>query len=443
MSELLDGLFGDPAVDAVFNSTATVATLLDVIAAIAGAEADVGRLPEAAAQAIRAAARADRIDFGALAAGAGASGNLAIPLVEQLTSVVAREHPDAAQYVHQSATSQDVLDTAAIVQVRAAGALVVARTERAAERAIALADRYRAVPIAGRTWLQQATPTSFGLKLAMTGDALGRCARRLEAAIARAAVVQLGGATGTLAAFGDHGLDVAASLGRALGLAVPSVPWHAHRDRLADVGAALGILAGTLGKVGRDVGLLAQTEVAEAHEGSPGGSSAMPQKRNPVRAAVAIAAAVRAPGLVATLLAALPQEHERGLGTWPAEWETLPALVRLVGGAARAVEELLTDLVVDPERMAANLDRSAGLIYAEAVTMALVPAIGKPRARELVRRACEETRATGRHLRDVLLADPVAAPLLIDRALGDLFDARQSLGLAGAMIDRVRSDHHA
>jgi 3-carboxy-cis,cis-muconate cycloisomerase len=443
MSELLDGLFGDPEVDAAFGTPATVGTLLDVLAAIAGAEAAVGLVPVAAAEAIRAAARVDRIDLGLLATGARANGNLVIPLVEQLARAVSSDAGDAARYVHLGATSQDVLDTATVIQLRTAGAAIVARTNRAAERALALADRYRGVAIAGRTWLQHATPTSFGLKLAMTGDALRRCGRRVEAAIDRAAVVQLGGAAGTLAAYGDRGLEVAAALGRTLGLLVPSVPWHAHRDRLADVAAALGILAGTLGKVGRDVGLLAQTEVAEAHEGTPGSSSAMPQKQNPVRAAVAIAAAIRAPGLVATLLAALPQEQERGLGGWPAEWETLPALARLVGGAARAVDELLAGLVVAPERMAANLDRSAGLIYAEAVTMALAPSIGKPKAKELVRRACEETRATGRHLRDVLATDPVAAPLLPARALGELFDPSRSLGLALALIDRVLSGSHA
>jgi 3-carboxy-cis,cis-muconate cycloisomerase len=443
MSELLDPLFGDPDVDATFTSAATTRVMLDVLAALVHAEAAAGLVPADAVSVIRAAARVDRIDLAALAAGARASGNLAIPLIEQLTAAVATRNPEAAPFVHLGATSQDVIDTACVLQVRTAGAVIVARTERAAQTALALAERFAEAPIAGRTWLQQATPTSFGLKLAMTGDALRRCGHRVDEAIARAAVVQLGGAVGSLSAFGDRGHDVAVALGEALGLAVPPVPWHAHRDRLADVAAALGILAGTLGKIGRDVGLLAQTEVGEAHESSPGGSSAMPQKQNPVRSAVAIAAALRAPGLVATMLAALPQEHERGLGGWPAEWETLPALVRLVGGAARAIDELVAGLVVDPARMEANLDGSGGLIYAEAIALALAPAIGRPKAKELVRRACEASRATGRPLRDVIALDPIAAPLLPDAVLARLFDPRHSLGLARQMIDRVVSDNHA
>jgi 3-carboxy-cis,cis-muconate cycloisomerase len=269
---------------------------------------------------------------------------------------------------------------------------------------------------------------TFGLKAAGWCDALTRAESRVAAA-AQGLPLQLGGAAGTLAALGDRGLAVTAALGRILDLPVPALPWHAHRDRLAEVAAAIGIAAGTLGKIGRDLALLAQTEVGEAAEAAPGGSSTMPQKRNPIAASVAIAAAVRAPGLVATVLAAMPQEHERGIGGWQAEWETVPDLVRVTAGSARAIAEALATLQVDPERMRRNLAASNGLILAEAV--------GKEEAHRLVAAVSRRVSETGADLEQAVRSDPTIATHLAADEIGWLFRPESYLGSTAALIDRV------
>jgi 3-carboxy-cis,cis-muconate cycloisomerase len=274
----------------------------------------------------------------------------------------------------------------------------------------------------GRTWLQQATPITFGLKAAGWCDALDRAANHLESALADASVLQFGGASGTLAALGDRGPAVAAELGQRLGLTVPPIPWHSHRERLASLACALGVATGTAGKIGRDLGLLAQTEVGEAHEpdSSAGGSSAMPHKRNPVRAAAAIAGAVRSPGLVATMLSAMLQEHERGLGGWQAEWDTMPELVTIAGQSAAAIAGALEALVVDPERMRTNVNMTDGLILAESIAMRLAPQMGKSDAHAAVKRAGQRA-AAGESFADVLASDPAVSAILdrseIDQAL--------------------------
>ena len=300
--------------------------MLDVEAALAEAEASSRRDSARGGPAIRAAARADCTFDAAASTRSAQAGNLAIPLVRHLTDRVASSDADAARYVHWGATSQDIIDTALVLQLRASVPLVAGDLGRAADAAAEHARRHATTPMPGRTWLQQATPITFGLKAAGWCDALGRVRRGLESALENAIVLQFGGASGTLAALGDRGSVVATALGRALALPVPPIPWHAHRDRLAGLACALGVATGTGGKIARDLGLLAQTEVAEAHEPAvgAGGSSSMPHKQNPVNAAIAIAAAVRAPGLVATVLSAMLQEHERALGGWQAEWDTLP-----------------------------------------------------------------------------------------------------------------------
>jgi len=292
MSELLDPLFGDEDVSAAFTPRATVQAMLDVEVALAEALSLTGLISGRAVGPIRAAARAELFDLAALASHAARAGNLAIPLVGALTSRVESSDPEAARSVHWGATSQDVLDTALVLQLRASVPLIVARIERAADAAADQARRHAAIPMPGRTWLQHATPITFGLKAAGWCDGLDRVGARLATALDTASVLQLGGAAGTLASLGSDGLAVADAMGRLLSLRVPSIPWHAHRDRLADLAAALGIAVGELGKVGRDLALLAQTEVAEASEAAPGGSSTMPQKRNPVAASVALTVAI-------------------------------------------------------------------------------------------------------------------------------------------------------
>jgi 3-carboxy-cis,cis-muconate cycloisomerase len=297
--------------------------------------------------------------------------------------------------------------------------------------------------MAGRTWLQQATPITFGLKAAGWVDALDRTAKGVRAALDAATVLQFGGASGTLAALGTDGPAVAARLAALLTLNVPAIPWHAHRDRFASLASALGVATGTCGKIARDLGLLAQTEVAEAHEPAAqgGGSSTMPYKRNPVRATIAIAAAVRVPGLVATMLSAMLQEHERGLGGWPAEWETMPEIVALAGSAARAVAGALEDLVVDPAQMRRNLDMTGGLVMAEAVAMQLAPALGKQQAHAQVERAASTAAAAGRAFADVLAEDPTVAGVLDPSQIQQALAAEHYLGSTAALIADVLEQH--
>jgi 3-carboxy-cis,cis-muconate cycloisomerase len=414
--------------------------LLDAEAALARASAAAGVIPAAAAAAIAACCDAGRFDVDALGRASAAAGNPVVPLVRALAEQLPEE---AAGHVHQGATSQDVLDTAAaLVAHRALGPLLRDLAAAAAACA-ALAEAHRGTVLAGRTLLQQAVPVTFGLKAASWLVGLDETRVRLAEVRRRELAVQLGGAAGTLAGFGDRGLRVLAGFAADLGLAEPTVPWHAVRARPAALAGALGACAGVLGKVARDVALLAQNEVAEVREGGEGrgGSSAMPHKRNPVAAVAVAACTARVPGLVATMLAAMPQEHERAAGGWHAEWEPQRELLRLVGSAASWCRELLEHLEVDPGRMRANLDAAGGLPLAAAAAAALAGPLGRRRAREAVELASRRAAEEGRPLREVLLASPEVAGRLggddLDRAL----DPAAQLGAAGALVDRALAAH--
>jgi 3-carboxy-cis,cis-muconate cycloisomerase len=293
--------------------------------------------------------------------------------------------------------------------------------------------------MAGRTWLQQSTPITFGLKAAGWADALQRTARSASRALDEALVLQFGGASGTLAALGGDGLRVADALAGILRLRRPPIPWHAHRERLAALSCALGVACGTLGKIGRDVTLLSQTEVQEAAEsaGQAGGSSTMPQKRNPVNASRMLASALRAPGLVATMLGAMVQEHERGPGGWQAEWETLPELVRVAAGAAAAGADMLEGLTVDERQMEANLETTGGLVMAEAVAMRLARHVGKQEAHALVQSAARDAAAGERPFADVLAGNPAIARWLDRDALTEVLTPANYLGAAPQFIADV------
>jgi 3-carboxy-cis,cis-muconate cycloisomerase len=427
----------------IMVTRADVQAMLEVEAALAEAEASLGVIPEAAARPIRAAARAETFDAPALQAEAALAGNIAIPLIRHLTEKVAITDPDAARYVHWGATSQDIIDTALVLQLRDRVPAILQDFARAANAAAVHAERHASTPMAGRTWLQQATPITFGLKAAGWVDALDRVGRTLRAAFDDAMVLQFGGASGTLAALGEHGTAVTKAVAARLTLTVPALPWHAHRDRLALLACALGVATGTAGKIGRDVGLLAQTEVGEAHEagGEGGGSSSMPHKQNPVRAAIAAAAAVRAPGLVATMIAAMSQEHERALGGWQAEWDTMPELVRVSGDAARALAELLEGLVVHPERMQANLEASGGLVLAEAIAMRLAPALGKEAAHAHVRQAARQALEDRRAFVDVLAEDPAITAVLDRSSIERALRPENYLGSSVAFVGNVLARH--
>jgi 3-carboxy-cis,cis-muconate cycloisomerase len=433
-------LFVPPALAKAFNDTARIERMLEFEAALARAEARTGVIPGAAAEAIAHACRAEAYDLGALHAAAMDSGNLAIPLVAALTRRVGDIDADAKGWVHWGATSQDVIDTGLVLQLREGLVFVEAELDRLREALATQADAHRRTVMPGRTWLQQASPVTLGGKLAACLAAFDRDRARLDALKRNLFVVQLGGAAGNLAALGERGIDVTRALAAELKLDVPPTPWHTQRDRLCECASVLGIVTADAGKLARDLALLAQTEVGEAFEPSApgrGGSSTMPQKRNPVGAAIALSAATRVPGLVATMLVAAVQEHERGLGNWPAEWDTLPRIVELCGSALVAVAQVLSGLRVDAERMRANIELTQGQLFAEAAQMALAPKLGRDIAHGLVAEACRRAASEGRHVRDVLAETPPAREALDRAALTALFDPQQYLGSNDVYIDRV------
>jgi 3-carboxy-cis,cis-muconate cycloisomerase len=424
----------------VFSDQAAVQRMLDFEAALARAEAAHGVIPASAAAPIAACCKVASLDLPALAQAAAAAGNLAIPLVKQLTAAVLREDAEAGKYVHWGATSQDAIDTGLVLQLRDALALIDADLAALADALAGLARNHRDTTMVGRTWMQHALPTSFGLKAAGCLDAMLRHRQRLDEVRGRALALQFGGAAGTLASLGDQGLAVAATLAQELGLSLPDLPWHTQRDRMAEVATVLGLLTGTLGKMARDISLLMQTDVAEVAEPSApgrGGSSTMPHKRNPVGCAAALTAAVRVPGLVSTMLSGMVQEHERALGGWQAEWDTLPDIVLLTSGALRQMRDVAAGLQVDAARMRANLDLTHGLIMGEAAMLALGATIGRMAAHKLVEQASQQAAASGRHLRAVLGSDVEVGRHLTTEALDKLFDPANYRGEAGAFVDRV------
>ncbi|MGB8494416.1 MAG: 3-carboxy-cis,cis-muconate cycloisomerase [Candidatus Acidiferrum sp.] len=437
---LLDALFRYDALDRLFSDEARIQGMLDFEAALARAEATSGIVPASQAQIIAGKCRPEQFDFSVIAKDAALSGNLAIPLVKKLTEIVAHVDKDAARFVHWGATSQDVIDTGCILQVRRAFDLFDQDLARLSGSLVTLAETHRATRVVARTWMQQALPTTFGFIVAGWLDAVSRHRNRLAEIKPRVLTLQFGGAVGTLAALGGRGPEVAKALADDLRLSLPSIPWHTHRDRIAEIATTLGLCTGTLGKIARDISLHAQTEIAELAEPifeGRGGSSTMPHKRNPVTCAVVLAAAARIPGLVATLLSAMPQEEQRGLGGWHAEWETLPDIVRLSGGALHHLVEMLPGLEVDTARMRHNLELTNGLIFAEAVTMALGDRMGKMPAHLVVEAACKKAREQKRHLKDILREESGLRGHLTPADLESLFDARNYFGSADEFIRRV------
>jgi 3-carboxy-cis,cis-muconate cycloisomerase len=436
----LDHLFTTEPLRAIFSDARRMQGMLDFEAALARAEARVGMLPPETAEAIVAHCHAERFNLETLVWATAKAGNPAIPLIAALTEQVAADNPEAARYVHWGATSQDAMDTGLVLQLRDALDALDADLARLSRACAALAESSAETPIAGRTWLQQASPTTFGLKVAGWLSAINRHRQRLRQLRPRVLVVQLGGSVGTLAGFGALGIEVAAALADELGLALPDIPWHTQRDRLAEVATTMGLLVGTLGKMARDISLLAQMEVGEAFEPDEWGkgiSSTLPQKRNPVAASVALAAATRIPGLVATMLAAMPQEHERGLGGWQAEWETLPEIMRLTAGTLAQMAQVVEGLELDSDRMRDNLDLTRGVVCAEAVALALVPSLGKSLAHSLIGEASRRAFTQRISLREALAAIPEVTGRLSSDDLDRLCDPASAVGPARRLIQRV------
>jgi len=439
-SSLLGPLFSSAPMRAVLADTARLQRLLDVEHALARAEAALGVIPATAVKPIGDACRADQFDIAALGEAAVASGNIAIPLVKALTAAVEKRDAQAARYVHWGATSQDIIDTALVLDLRAAIDALLKDIDRAISAFSKIAEKHRNTPTVARTWLQQALPMPFGLKTAGYASALARSRDRLKRLQNEALVLQFGGAAGTLAALGDRGLDVAAKLAGELKLAMPDAPWHSHRDRLGEVASVFAILAGTCGKIARDVSLLMQTEIGEVSEpASPGrgGSSTMPHKKNPVASASALACAQIAPHLAASILAAEIHEHERSAGLWAAEWPAFPALALVTSGALGSVADIAEGLDIDPARMRANLDITHGLIMAEAVSMKLAEKIGKADAHKLIEDASQKAAAESRHLKDILREDKAVTAKITAAEIEKLFDPMNYQGVAQLFIDRL------
>ncbi|MCS7481144.1 3-carboxy-cis,cis-muconate cycloisomerase [Umezawaea endophytica] len=437
-SELFRPLFGDPIVDAELGDRAWLRAMLDFERALVVVQSHAGIVPVDAARAIVAAIDSAVLDPASLGARATASGNPVVPLVRDLVDVVPA---DARAYVHHGATSQDVLDTAASLVAFRALRPILDGLAGVADECERLAVRHRDTLIAGRTLGQQAVPTTFGLKCAGWLVAVDEARERLSTVRAERLAVQFGGAAGTLAPLGTAGASLADRLADELGLVAPVLPWHTDRTRFAELAGALGSAAGVLAKIAQDVLLMAQTEVGEVEEADGGTSSAMPHKRNPVRAVLVTAAAKRVPGLVATVLASMAHEHERAAGGWHAEWETSTDLLRLVGGAVHGTWELLARLEVHPEVMRRNLDLTGGLPLAENVSTRLAPALGRSEAQDLVAEVCREAVATGSSLLDALLADFRVQEHLSADEIGEALDPSGYVGSAAAFVDRALVAH--
>ena len=410
-SLLIDSLATTAALSALFSDASVLQAFLDVEAALAAAEAHAGVIPPSAAASIRAAARAHHVDPAAIAAAARSSGTIAIPIVEALTAKVTEVDADASRFVHFGATSQDIADTALVLLLKNARALLAADAERIVHALRALSERHAQSIMLARTLLQPAPPITFGLKAAHWAAAVARSWRRAARAFDDLAIVQFGGASGTLAALGASALDVRRQLAAELELGEPPAPWHADRDRLAALVTALAIHAAALGKIARDVSLLMQDEIGEAAEPG-GGSSTMPHKRNPAGCAIALAAAARLPALAASCLTAMVQEHERGVGGWHAEWPIVASAVQTVGASLAALADVAADLAVSPERMRANLERTNGAVFAERIVMLATAQGGKKAAQALAMAALRRSRETGQSLGAALNALPESSALL-------------------------------
>ncbi|MBC7803349.1 MAG: 3-carboxy-cis,cis-muconate cycloisomerase [Candidatus Parcubacteria bacterium] len=439
----LQHAFWDEACAQALSDDRLLSAMARFEGALALSSARIGVIPVAAARTIAEVAAAASFDAAALASAARRASTLAIPFVLQLTEKVAAVSEEAARYVHFGATSQDVIDTAVVLCVVPAAGRLTALSDRLGDALAAIAARHAQTPTVARTLLQPAVPVSFGWKAAVWLSMLSRSRSNFRVAARAACVLQFGGAGGTLSAYASKGDTIAAELAAELGLPRAPVTWHSARDGFARLGSEAAILAGTAGKIARDVSLLMQSEVGEVSEPTGegrGGSSAMPHKRNPVGCLAALEAAYRAPGLTATLLAQLAPEHERGIGHWQSQWFTLRDLLCAAGSGLSAMAEVMEGLKVDERAMRANLDRSHGLVYSENVAVRLSRTLGKQAAHALTEKLCRIAAREGRELYDVVRADSQAAAAIEAGEFSDLFNPASSFGASAAMIERAIQD---
>ena len=436
-STIFRAMFATEPMRQVFSDGNRIQKYLDFEAALARAEAHLGIIPPDAAEEIGRHCDLGQFDLAALAADTATIGVPVQPVVSQLVRLC---RDGLGEWCHFGATTQDVMDTATILQIREALALIEADMAAIAAGLAGLARAHRDTVMAGRSYLQQAVPTTFGHKIASLLAAFVRHRQRLAEIKPRLLVGQFGGAVGTLASLGDRGLAVQTILMRELGLGVPDISWHSARDRIAEIGAFLGMLTATCAKLAFDVKLLMQTEVEEAFEPSEpgrGSSSTMPQKRNPVASALIGAAAPLVRQLVGALLEAMVEDHERASGAWQIEWIAVPEIFCLSAGVLAHTRLLAQGLRANPERMRANLDITRGLVTAEAVTRALAAKLGRHHAHHLIAQISRQVAATGRPLADLLAENEEVTRCLDRAAIARLTDPASYIGAAGEMIDRV------
>lgn len=437
---MFDELYARGRVREGLSDAAWLRAMLDVEAALARALAAAGVIPAESAAAITSAASSLRLDPGVVGRAAAESGTPVLSVVGALRGAVTERFTGD---VHRGATSQDIVDTALMLLARRALAVVLDDLHATSHRTAELADEHRRTVMPARTLLQQAVPTTFGLKAAGWTVGLDAAAKRLAEIATDGLAVQLGGAGGTLASLGNAGPAVLRAFAVELELPEPISPWHTERTRVANLGGALGTAASAIAKVALDIVLLAQTEVAEVRDERRelGASSAMPHKRNPVPAVAALASARQAPGLVAVLLSATVHEHERAAGGWQAEWQAAPSLLLAAGSAAAWLREAVEHLEIDAARMRANLEAGGGLPTSEAAVVGFSARLGHRRAQEVVGRAAGTAAETSRTLAEVLADDPDVAAAGIDReAIGAALDPTLYLGSAETFIDRVLRD---
>jgi 3-carboxy-cis,cis-muconate cycloisomerase len=432
------------------SARAWLGAMLEAEGALAVVEARAGLIPPDAAEAIASCCKQGRdtvlFDPEDLGRKGRAQGNPVPPLVRVLTQAVSEESEDAAGYVHKGATSQDIVDTAAMLLTKRALDLILTETDAIAAALAGLAEAHRDAPLAARSLLQQALPTTFGLKAAGWLVSVLEARRRLLEVREWGLAAQLGGAAGTLASLGNSGTEVLMEFARELELAEPAVPWHTDRSRIVEIGGALSLLSGVLGKISLDIILMAQTEVGEVSEPASagrGGSSTLPHKRNPILSVTAVASARRVHDLSHTLQSAMVGEHERAAGAWHSEWEALSDALALTGGAAAAVREATEGLEVHPEKMRENLDATGGLLLTERVTTMVAEHLGRLEAHDLVEAASRRTLESGRSLREELLAEPALREVLSEEDIDAALDPMGYLGSAGAFVDRALELYHS
>jgi 3-carboxy-cis,cis-muconate cycloisomerase len=436
-SAIFRDIFSTPEMRAVFSDERRTSYYLEIEAALARAQARLGIIPEKAAQEIVRQCRIENIDLARLKQQTERIGYPILGVVQQIVGLCA---DGLGEWCHWGATTQDITDTAAIMQIRAALDLVEQDMEAIATALADLARRYRDTPMAGRSNLQQAVPLTFGFKMAALLAAMQRHRERLAQLRPRVLVGEFGGAVGTLASLGDSGLAVQAALMQELRLGQPEIAWHTVRDRIGEVACFLGLVTGTLGKISMDVKLLMQTEVAEVYEPfheARGSSSTMPQKRNPISCLYIHSAVALVRQHVAALLEAAVADHERSTGPWEIEWIALPEIFLLAAGALSQTRLLVEGLEVDAGRMRANLDLTHGMIVSEAVMMGLGPHLGRQRAHDLVYDICRKVAATGEPLLELLAQNAEISKHLPRAELAKMCDPASYLGLASAMVDNV------